>query len=466
MNIEHGREIGKKWYRDRIESTAGPYEKFRLRSSAWRRPTLHLEDVSAIPFVNVIPGVEQYQHRARVRASTGDLFAAVTPIPEGYEAYCRDELGLGSPQLLMAEPVDSPMAVTRACMDGTAFSKLVDWARQEEDVVLHPYMSIADVWELARRLHEASGANVEVAGPPPPTLWIANDKWSLHAVITEVCGEDWLAESTAVATFDDAVRLLTEFSSRYDRVGMKRTRCASAMGNRVFASEVFQRLSENSRVDLVRRFATDVEWEEGEDVLVVEWIDSVASPSTQVWIPPVGQGDPVVEGVYEQILEGEEQVFVGSRPSTLDPRVNESIATASAAVSAAFQEMGYVGRCSFDFVLGRSPHGDIDALFTECNGRWGGTSTPMHLVDRLFDERPHYVAQDWQDDSLVGMSFEDLYEALDDLLWRPDRPDGRFVLYNVGPLAGDGKFDVISLGESPEDAWTGVEHILSERLLG
>ena len=29
-------------------------------------PVLHLEDVSAIPFVSVVPGVEEYQHRARV----------------------------------------------------------------------------------------------------------------------------------------------------------------------------------------------------------------------------------------------------------------------------------------------------------------------------------------------------------------------------------------------------------------
>ena len=39
----------------------------------WRRefegaPQLHLEDVSAIPFVSLVDGIEEYQHRARVRA--------------------------------------------------------------------------------------------------------------------------------------------------------------------------------------------------------------------------------------------------------------------------------------------------------------------------------------------------------------------------------------------------------------
>lgn len=466
MEIARGREVGRKWYQERVAGDSSPYEAFKLTGEVWSRPSLHLEDVSAIPFVNVIPGVEQYQHRARVRASTGDLFAAVTPIPEGYEAYCRDTLGLGTPGLVAAEPVDSPMAVTRACMDGDAFRQIVEWATAAGTVNLHPYMSIVDVWELASRLHQASGARVEVVGPPPPTLWIANDKWALHTIIEEVCGPDWLAETQAVSTYHDAIEHLGEFAGRYDRVGMKRTRCASAMGNRVYASAGLNEMSIESKRDLVRKFARETEWDEGEDVLVVEWIDAVASPSTQVWIPQLGKGDPVVEGVYEQILEGDEQVFVGSRPSTLDEVVNASIAKASIAVAAAFQEMGYVGRCSFDFVLGRSPHGDVDARFTECNGRWGGTSTPMHLVDRLFEERGHYVAQDWQDDSLKGMTFVELHDALEDLLWRPDRPDGRFILYNVGPLAGDGKFDVISLGSTPEEAWEGTELVLEQRLLG
>ncbi len=48
-------------------------------------PTLYLDDVSDIPFLVNIAGVEEYQHRARVRAGDGDLFAAVTPVVEGYE---------------------------------------------------------------------------------------------------------------------------------------------------------------------------------------------------------------------------------------------------------------------------------------------------------------------------------------------------------------------------------------------
>ena len=48
-------------------------------------PVLHLEDVSAIPFLVDIAGVKEYQHRARLRAKSGDLYATMTPGDPRYE---------------------------------------------------------------------------------------------------------------------------------------------------------------------------------------------------------------------------------------------------------------------------------------------------------------------------------------------------------------------------------------------
>ena len=137
-------------------------------------------------------------------------------------------------------------------------------------------------------------------------------------------------------------------------------------------------------------------------------------------------------------------------------------------VATALQALGYVGRCSFDFIVAGDIHGDFQVKFTECNGRWGGTSTPMFLVDRVLGTnaktRPHYIAQDFVHESLTGASFSDIRNAIEDLLYRKDTGAGRFILYNVGPLASSGKFDIISLGGSADEAWEGVKEILPARL--
>lgn len=429
--------------------------------AAGTTPTLGLEDVSGIPFVSVIPGVEMYQHRARVRARTGDLFVASTPVAQGYEAYNLSHLDLGAPEFVLAEPADNPAACTSACLQPTNYARIAAWAKRHPVVAVHPYMAIESVWELAAKLSRDTGVETHVVGPTPDALWVANDKWALTDLIRTVAGPHLVVESSADRNVDTIVHHLAAFARRHPSVGIKRTRCASAMGNIVFDSHTLLHLSDLELRQVVRDFLRRTEWNGHEDVLVVEWVRTDVSPSTQTWIPP--RGSVRMDGVYEQILKGREKVFVGSRPSTLPPAVNEALTVASMTVATALQSLGYVGRCSFDFVVEGDLNGTFQVKITECNGRWGGTSTPMHLVDRVlgtgFGTRPHYIAQDYVHPALVGAEFVDVRDALSRDLYRHDTRQGRYLLYNVGPLEKSGKFDVVSLGRTPEEAQEGIERL-------
>lgn len=449
-----------------LDEALRPYRPLFWKPSHEDLPVLHLEDLTGIPFLDGVSGVREYQHRARVRAGSGDLFAAATMPADGYEKYCREVLSLGSPDFVRAKG-DDPMAVARACFEDGVFEKLERRA-DGDGLVIHPYMAIDTVWRLARRLAERASSEVSVVGPAPPVLWVANDKARFSRLVEEVLGPEWIVETER---FCDPAKLATslgEMAGRCERVGLKRTRCASAMGNVVFAAAELRDAPEAELRATVDEFLTRTRWCEGEDVLVVEWRETDISPSTQLWVPPLGEGPPILDGVYEQLLDGPEKVFLGSAPSTLPEPVNRALLDASLQVCAALQRMGYVGRCSFDFIVTGDLDGDFHAQFTECNGRWGGTSTPMHLVDRLVPyngKRPAYVATDYfLPDSAQGMDFSDLTEALKPDLYSPKTDDGRFILYNVGPLDEYGKFDVISLGDDPDDAQRGLDEILPERL--
>jgi hypothetical protein len=411
-------------------------------------PTLHIDDLSAIPFLVDIAGVEEYQHRARLRAGDGDLFAAVTPAADGYERYCRDVLGLGAPELIVADAVEGgPLFVARACGEGAAFDRLVARAREAGGLIVHPYMSHEAVWELAGRISAASGTRVTVIGPTPEALWLANDKARFCELVAATVGDSWVVD-TRLATDPDAIaRELAALAARHPRVGLKRTRCASAMGNEVFHAD---EIHAGDPAALVRAFLARTEWPPGEEVLAVPWEDATSSPSTQLWIPPLGRGMPRLDGVYEQILEGPERVFVGSRPSQLPREVNARLEAAALAVGAALQQRGYTGRCSFDHLVVGDPHGGCELRFTEANGRWGGTSTPMSLLDRLLGgaARPPYRAQDFVHEALAGVSLPEILTRVGDDVFDPRTGRGRFVFYNVGPLAASGKLDVIAMGKT------------------
>lgn len=440
------------------------YDHLAYEGKQTGRPTLHLEDVSGIPFVEEVPGVEEYQHRARVRARTGDLFATVTPPAAGYEDYNREVLGLGEPELVLADPDGDGMAVARACARGKTYRRIREFAEQESGLVIHPYMAIESVWQFAEQLH-SDGVEATVIGPPPPVLWIANDKARIAEINDELFDTPCNVTTRVETAPRDMAQALVDFADHYERVGLKRTRCASAMGNLVLESDKIREVGPDVVLRRVQRFLNRTEWPEGEEVLVVEWFESSHSPSTQTWIPPESEGTPRLDGVYEQLLKSEERIFVGSHPSRLPEDVNRSIARASLAVGLVLQKLGYVGRCSFDFVVGGDLDGEWDARMIECNGRWGGTSTPMQFVDRLVgDERPPYVAMDFVHRELVGATFREILEATRGELYDPSTGEGRFVFYNVGPLDKHGKLDVVSFGDDIEDARRGTREILPEML--
>jgi hypothetical protein len=420
-------------------------------------PTLCLDDFSAIPFLDV-PGAEQYQHRARVRARQGDVYAAVCPTTPDYEAYCRDFLGLGEIEVLQPEPRGGAMEIARACLEGPSFDLLANRARDAGGLVVHPYMAIEAVWELARRLGEAAGAPVEVLGPPPPVTWIANDKGLLSELVETLLGSDWIVETYQDADPEQLAVHLRDLAGRHREVALKRLRCASATGNKVFSAAWVRKAPHLLVIEEVRKFLERTEWDGREGVLAVTWEQTQLSPSTQLWIPLPGEGPPLLEGIYEQILTGEERTFVGSRPTTLPDAVNQALADAGLILARGLQQLGYVGRCSFDHLVLGDVEGDFTLRFVECNGRWGGTSIPMTLVDRLVKgPRPAYRAQDVVHPELEGVAFADLRARLAGELYDPRTGRGRFVLYNPGPLAEVGKIDVIAFGETQAEAETAME---------
>ncbi len=429
--------------------------------SAANLPTLQLDDVSGIPFLSDIAGVEEYQHRGRLRAGTGDLYVTVTPAAAGYEDYCRDQLNLGSPESLVADGSSAPLAVAEACGRGDTFDQLVDHAKKSGGLVIHPYMGIEPVWNLAQKLSEAASGTIKVLAPPPEVTWIANDKMLLSELVTKTVGEENVVETIVTHTASELATRLKELAERHQKVALKRLRTASAMGNTVFDGATVKTTAPEEFENLITMELSRMQWDEIEPILAVSWEETDCSPSTQWWIPSRGEGLPRLDGIYEQLLEGESKVFLGSKPSSLPWLVEEALVAQSYPVVIALQELGYVGRCSFDHLVLGDLDGEFSLKVTECNGRWGGTSTPMSLVDRLIPgSRPPYRAQDYVDDRLVGTTFPELCGQLGETLFDAKTGLGSLILYNVGPLERDGKFDVITLGSTQEEA----EEVLLSKL--
>ncbi len=430
-------------------------------------PFLLLEDFSAIPFLDGVMGVEWYQLRCRTRAGDGDLFVSTQrPVP-GYEEYNRDRLALGSPGFVLARhPGADPLVVADTCIrDATVMDRLTRVAEERGGLILHPYMGSPAVWNLAREVQNRTKGDIRVLAPPPPAVHAANHKGMMTAVVEILLGKDAVCRTVTSKDLSVLARAAREFAQDVPTLVLKIADYASAMGNQVFDSNDLASGTEEK----ILRYGNAHGWNGEMEILLSEWREDVLeSPSTQLWIPPKGRGVPRVDGVFEQLLEGRECVFQGSMPSTLPRELQDELARMSMEVASVLQGIGYVGRCSFDFLLCGRDLSDARLRFVECNGRWGGTSIPMSLVDRIFDggERPFYRARDYVDPALKGLPFPELAARLGDSLFDVSNGRGHFLLYNVGCLEEFGKFDVIALGRDRDEACGRLEEELPRRLAG
>ncbi|MBM4388012.1 MAG: hypothetical protein FJ088_09770, partial [Deltaproteobacteria bacterium] len=196
-----------------------------------------------------------------------------------------------------------------------------------------------------------------------------------------------------------------------------------------------------------------------QEVIVTAWEDNlITSPSSQLWIPAEPE-IPICEGVFDQILHGDEKVFGGSVPTALPDGIAGEFAAASLAIAGFFQKIGYQGRCSFDAIVPAENRGAARVKFVECNGRWGGTSIPMFLYKRVFgadakgakNMAKTYIAADYTDARLKGSDFKVLKDILNGYLYNPRTGSGNALLYNAGCLKDFGKFDIIVNGLSRDE---------------
>ena len=173
-------------------------------------------------------------------------------------------------------------------------------------------------------------------------------------------------------------------------------------------------------------------------------------------------GTLYLEEVFQQMLTGDEQVFQGAILSALPRRLRHLFMVQSWLLCRLFQHLGYAGRCSFDaLVVGEDPR-EATVRFVECNGRWGGTSTPMHLMKRVFGDfrTIPYRGQGFSDPRLKGKRFTDLLSIFRRHLYDRRTGRGRILLYNPGSVTEHGKFDMVVTGRSYADIGRFVEHTI------
>lgn len=109
------------------------------------------EDHSAIGLA--LPGEEaRYEYRMRALAGSGDMLLLGAAAHAGFDAYCRDMVGLGATQVVQAPSATRaaryPALAQRCRNDARFFARRADFARAAGGMTLHPYACCGHDWLL------------------------------------------------------------------------------------------------------------------------------------------------------------------------------------------------------------------------------------------------------------------------------------------------------------------------------
>lgn len=425
---------------------------YAVRAGCGTGASLFLHDTAGIQEVG-LPKPSGLEYRPLPLAGTGDFLAVCDEWNPAFAAYCRDTLGLGDVEVLRARRSHSRASLATLCRrDPDVVYRLAAAARARGGLTLHPYISSPAVWQLAAAItRDAGGAPVHVAAPPPRVARSVNDKLWFALRVAELLGPDALPPSCAARDADSLLRGIERLAPQCDQIVLKLPSSAGSRGNTILDCARLRGRPRDALLaelaDLFRRLG----WRRPFPLLVSVWETPVAmSPSAQLWVPEIDDGPPVVEGVFEQDIGGDAGRFTGAAPAQLAPETVHRIAHEATLLASLFQRLGYFGRCSFDAILvGDDP--DRAALhWVECNGRWGGTSTPMTTVNRLTGDWARapfaIVHPDWE----FRLGFEEVLDRVGDRIFRPGDARGVVFISPGNPAAGTGiEFVVID-----RDVWT------------
>ncbi len=414
-------------------------------------PTLHLDDLSEISLADIVANNRFYQDRARLRAFSGDLVASCAIETDAYEEYCRDFLGLGSPAWLRPRPPRRPLHIAEACWeDDEVRNQLCNKLRRGELSYIHPNMGTLAVWELALLLSEETQVPVCVIAPPPRlTRWV-NNKVAFMETVERLFGSHFVPATRSawnLALLAIRVRELSEIASA---IGLKLPDSAGGEGNVVLPTDRLRGKSLFEIEHVLRAAISNLDWQNDREILVDVWEANVlSSPSCQLWIPPQESGPPIVEGVFSQTTMGEQGLFLGAAPAELPVDLRQNIVDHCWLLAKLYQGLGYIGRCSFDLILVGDDIQDCRLEFIECNGRWGGTSLPMTLMNRLFEDfqsQPFAVHVLEPIQGLNRLSFAQLIHEIEQDLFDIRSGRGSMILYNPGRIRQNSGVSAIVLG--------------------
>ncbi len=452
-NIEKHTHRIRKQYRH-ISSTK--YFGDHVKSGDGGKTAILLSDRSEIRLLSNT-GTDPLAYRMALLASSGDGIILTQEKNTSFEQYLGNILGLKDFNSICLQQSDGPTEPTaiRCYSDPGIFKEIMDIVQRENGVTLIPFISTGSVWKLAREIGKSTETTAHIAGSPPGLTAKVNDKLWFAEIISGLFGEQSLPPVRTAYTPAGLTLHVHQLAKKWDKLVIKVPDSAGSVGNFPLQSDAVRSLGARTLRDYLVEVLSARKAQDEYPLMVQVWdSDIIASPSAQMWIPSSQDGPPELEGIYDQIIVGERGTFIGATLIQLEKEMEEAFCNQAMQMATLFQSLGYYGRCSFDSVIVRDENQGELLHWIECNGRWGGVSLPMTLLNRVYAglEKPSFIVTQLSGLDYTAFDFEDALELIGEHLYKLDGQDEGVILTSPNGIEDGNALQLIAVGSSLEKA--------------
>jgi hypothetical protein len=424
-------------------------------------PSLVLEDHSWITLYETFGDVS-YSYRACMLADDRDVVVVGIKRCPAFEDYCRRILGFGDFEIV-SPPNNNGRSLSIRCARDPAFvRRIAEKAQRFGGLNVVPYMGTGGVWHLAGCIAQASNVRITVAAPPPELTRRVNDKIWFSRCVKEALGDRAKPRTFVAYGLAAVLKEVSLLARRHATVAVKLPSSASSSGNVIFDPNKLGELSLRGQREELYALLKATGWRGDYPLLVSTWESPVlASPSAQLWIPRLDEGEVVVEGVFDQLLAGPRFEFCGAEPTRISETLRQRLVDEAAALGFLFQRLGYFGRCSLDAILVGTTETAAEMHWVECNGRWGGTSIPMTVGNRLLGDwaRVAMAICERSDEQAAPWPFASFCDDMAAHLFRQGGPPLGAVVLTPSRIESGAGYELLVFGEDEADLRTRVRTI-------
>lgn len=396
-------------------------------------PGLWFGDTAEISLMDRNPD-KRFDYRLGWLAADGDIVVIGGPSCKPFETYQRKWLQAPGLSYLNVDPKSEPPRIStlaKCLRDQDAYGRLIAALDGATCMTLHAHQTTGRAWALASRLSQDLGTRIHVAGPPPTLCRLANNKLWFGEVAQRLLGLGATPEKHATHSASALTRHVANIARKRDRLVIKLPDSAGSAGNFVLEAKDVRGLTPRLLRDSLLKRLSLAGCENRFPMLVEVWdANVIANPSVQMWIPAITAGPPLIEGIFDQVLSGDKAAFAGAAQADPPPHIETALCRDAFRLASLFQKLGYFGQCSFDTVV-TGERGVADTVhWIECNGRWGGVSVPMTLINQLAPKgrAPHYLIVQNESGGFPHWPFSKVLQEFSDIAASPDLQSGVLFL--------------------------------------